>query len=90
LKGTKQSSGSRNARKTETLKMEKYEIEFQQKKYSKKTFSCSNIVNANFSRLCMGKSFHMGIDQVSDIDIVPYTRAISSFIVYPFNLKPLT
>ena len=69
---------------------EKLTLETEKTKGYRKTFSSSNIVNANFPRFCVGKSFHMGINQVSDIDIVAYTCAISCFIVCPFNLKPLT
>lgn len=51
------------------------------------TFSSANIVDSHFTGLCMLESFHMSINQISDIYIVPYASAIRCFIICTSNLQ---
>ena len=51
------------------------------------TFSCANIVYANSASFCLVECLNMGVDQVSDINVIPYTSAIRSFVVGTLNLQ---
>lgn len=49
--------------------------------------SCANIVDSNFARLSFIKSFHMSINEIRDINIVPYASSISCRVISSPNLQ---
>lgn len=51
------------------------------------TMSCANIVDSNFARLSFIKSFHMSINEIRDINIVPYASSISCRVISSPNLQ---
>jgi hypothetical protein len=50
------------------------------------TSSSANVVYANFASFRLVERFHMGVNQVSDINVISYTSPIRRFVVGTFDL----
>lgn len=60
------------------------------KSQSQYTFPGTNIVDSDFTGFCLLESFDMSINQVSDVNVVPYASSIGGFVVCSFDLSKYT
>jgi hypothetical protein len=50
------------------------------------TFSSANVVYADSASFCLVERLDMGVNQVSDVNVISHTSAIRRFVVGTFNL----